>query len=92
MKRLITLALFLALVTLPGCATWRCKSPEVVEVPVAVPCRTPEITKPKLHFDESATESLSLYDKVSLLLAQDYSLKAYSIQLEAAINACKQQP
>ena len=92
MNRLGTLALLVALLALPGCATWRCKSPAVVEVPVAVPCRTPEIAKPRLHFDESATESMSLYDKVTLLLAQDYSLKAYSTQLEAAVKACQLKP
>lgn len=92
MRYLSAALLLLALAVLPGCATWICKDPKVVEVPVAVPCRTPEIAKPTLHFDNAATEGMSLYDKVTLLLSQDYSLKAYSAQLEAAVKACNQQP
>ncbi|HET8687559.1 MAG TPA: hypothetical protein VFM18_12985, partial [Methanosarcina sp.] len=88
MKNVSTWILVAALTVLPGCATFGRRSPTVVEVPVPVPCKTPSIPKPNLYFDKQAKKDMTLYKKVTLLWAQDLELKAYSEQLEAALNAC----
>ena len=76
-----------------GCATAP-STPAVktVEVAVPVPCNIPEIAKPIMHFDQYASVEMSLYEKVQLLLAQNYNLKGYTRELEAAASACRQTP
>ena len=87
---LTTLALCSAL--LAGCATTT-PDPEIrtvrVEVPVTVPCVVPNIEKPRLYFDELAKEDMAMFKKTQLLLAQDYVLKGYVEELEAAVKACQ---
>lgn len=89
MRSLLVSACISSLLFLQGCAATPSRTR--VEVPVVIACRAPEVAKPKMHFDTDATESMSLYDKLSLLLAQNYALKGYVTQLEAVVKACKQQ-
>lgn len=78
--------LALAIVSLQACSTI---FPKTVEIPVPVPCKVADIEKPKMYFDDGAKESMSLYDKLSLLLAQDYAQKGYVTKLQAALDACR---
>lgn len=67
-------------------------SVQKVEVPVVVRCRSTPVTKPVMPFDTQAKKEMSIYDKVKLLVAQDYRHKAYEAQLEAAVAECSNQP
>ncbi|MFR0690252.1 hypothetical protein ACLUTX_12705 [Enterobacterales bacterium AE_CKDN230030158-1A_HGKHYDSX7] len=85
MKRLLVLVIALA-----GCAGQVEPEPRTVrvEVPVAVPCRTPTVEVPTW-----ATASLqkgdSLQTKVRALLAELEQRKGYELQLVAAVKACR---
>ena len=58
-----------------------------VKIPVPVPCKIPEIPKPKFPFDEAKKTDPD--DKLVLLLAADRLARIdYERQLEAVINAC----
>ena len=91
MKKSVIAPVLTALLLL-GCAT---KAPDTeirtvkVEVPVTVPCVVPLIEKPRMYFDELAKEDMAMFKKTQLLLAQDYVLKGYIGELEAAIKACQ---
>lgn len=75
---------------LTGCAGRVAPEPRTVrvEVPVAVPCRAPEVSEPAW-----ATAVLqkgdSLQTKVRALLAELEQRKGYEVQLRAAVQACK---
>lgn len=77
-------------VALAGCAGQVEPEPRTVrvEVPVAVPCRTPAVEVPTW-----ATASLqkgdSLQTKVRALLAELEQRKGYELQLLAAGGACR---
>ncbi|OBY57705.1 hypothetical protein [Pseudomonas sp. AU12215] len=77
-------------VALAGCAAQVEPEPRMVrvEVPVAVPCRTPAVEVPTW-----ATASLqkgdSLQTKVRALLAELEQRKGYEVQLRAAVQACQ---
>jgi len=78
MKREIIACLFLT-----GCATNN--APNIVKVPVPVPCISPEIIEP-VYF----TGGGDIYEEVRSLLAEIELRKGYEIELRAAIEACKQ--
>lgn len=90
--RLRLLSALLSAALLVGCATKQVDA-EVktveVKVPVMVPCQVPAIEKPRLYFDELAEKDMDMFKKTQLLLAQDYVLKGYVGELEAAIRACQ---
>jgi len=77
-------------VALAGCAGQVEPEPRTVrvEVPVAVPCRTPAVEVPTW-----ATASLqkgdSLQMKVRALLAELEQRKGYEVQLRAGLEACQ---
>lgn len=79
-RYLITAAL------LCGCATT--KGPEVVKVPVAVPCIDPTDipAKPNLTFESKPWTTGA--EKAKELLVDYYNLKAYSIRLEILVSGC----
>ncbi|WP_462402194.1 hypothetical protein [Pseudomonas sp. Marseille-QA0332] len=85
-----TQVLLLAGLLLSGCATQ--VEPEVrivrVEVPVQVPCRTPDVAVPPWATD-SLRKSDSLEVKVRALLAERRQRIGYERQLIASINACQ---
>lgn len=78
------------LVALEGCVGQVVPEPRTVrvEVPVAVPCRAPEVPEPTW-----ATTVLqkgdSLQTKVRALLAEFEQRKGYEVQLRAAVQACQ---
>ncbi|MFV3415342.1 hypothetical protein ACNFH8_24010 [Pseudomonas sp. NY15436] len=82
--------LLVLVVALAGCAGQFEPEPRTVrvEVPVAVPCRTPAVEVPSW-----ATASLqkgdSLQTKVRALLAELEQRKGYEVQLVAALQACQ---
>ena len=82
--------LLVLVVALAGCAGQVEPEPRTVrvEVPVAVPCRTPAVEVPTW-----ATASLqkgdSLQTKVRALLAELEQRKGYEVQLRAAVQACQ---
>ncbi|WP_448678992.1 hypothetical protein [Pseudomonas nicosulfuronedens] len=82
--------LLVFVVALAGCAGQVEPEPRTVrvEVPVAVPCRAPEVLAPTW-----ATASLqkgdSLQTKVRALLAELEQRKGYEVQLAAAVQACR---
>lgn len=59
-----------------------------VEVPVQVPCRTPEVAVPPWAAD-SLRKTDSLEVKVRALLAERRQRIGYQKQLEAAVRACR---
>ncbi|MDU4250838.1 hypothetical protein [Pseudomonas sp.] len=82
--------LLVLVVALAGCAGQVEPEPRTVrvEVPVAVPCRTPAVEVPSW-----ATASLqkgdSLQTKVRALLAELEQRKGYEVQLLAIVRACR---
>lgn len=85
--KLLFAALFFSLATsLMGCATT--KGPEVVKVPVSVPCidstdvpKSPELKFGKEGWSNSAT-------KAKELLIDYYNLQAYATRLEILVSGC----
>lgn len=80
MKRVLIACLFLT-----GCATNDVDTPNIVKVPVPVPCISPEIIEP-VYF----TGGDDIYEKVRSLLAEIELRKGYELELRAAVEACKQ--
>ena len=79
----------LALAGLAGCAG-QVTEPRIVrvEVPVQVPCRTPEVAVPPWAAATlRKTDSLEL--KVRALLAERRQRIGYIRELEAAVGACR---
>jgi len=79
-------------VVLAGCAVQPVAEPEPriarVEVPVAVPCRTKEVTvPPRAASDLQKADSLEL--KVRALLAERRQRIGYERELLAANEACR---
>lgn len=82
--------LLVLMVALAGCGGQVEPEPRTVrvEVPVAVPCRSPAVEVPTW-----ATASLqkgdSLQTKVRALLAELEQRKGYEVQLSAAVKVCQ---
>lgn len=82
--------LLVLMIALAGCAGQVEPEPRTVrvEVPVAVPCRSPAVEVPTW-----ATASLqkgdSLQTKVRALLAELEQRKGYEVQLSAAVKVCQ---
>lgn len=80
----------LLMVALAGCAARQVAEPRTVrvEVPVAVPCKSPAVQEPTW-----ATAMLqkgdSLEVKVRALLAERQQHLGYEAQLRAAVQACQ---
>lgn len=80
-----------ALLVLAGCQTMPTSTVEV-KVPVPVTCKAVDIPLPSLPFNEKARKSMSLFDKVKLLLAQDLNRQAYETELLVSAKKCEQTP
>jgi hypothetical protein len=62
--------------------------PVTVDVPVAVPCRTPAIRQPASPL-RGVTPEAPLFDKVKAALIEIDLRKVYEAKLEAALTACQ---
>lgn len=82
--------LLVGLVALAGCSGQVVPEPRTVrvEVPVAVPCRAPEVPEPTWA-TASLQKSDTLQVKVRALLAELEQRKGYEVQLRAAVQACQ---
>jgi hypothetical protein len=88
-KLFFILASVFSMIVLSACATGPTISvPEIVKVPVTVYCKITPVQKPDLPFNTQAKTSMTLYEKVQLLLAQDQVREAYEIELEGALAGC----
>lgn len=93
MKRnLLSLAVFYAFVpfALVGCAVEPKTIFQTVEVqvPVPVPCKAPEVAKPKFALDAASVKQ-GVYSKGAAALAELKQRQAYEARLEAAVAACR---
>lgn len=90
MKRLFLILLsVLVIIVLSACAAQPVVSvPQIVNVPVTVYCKVQPVQKPDMPFDDQAERSMTLYEKVQLLLAQDQNHKGYEKQLEGSLAGC----
>lgn len=82
-KWLPILFMFAAL-ALAGCAGRVAQ----IEVPVAVPCRAPDIPKPAFAID-TITPDADVFEVARALWATIEQYEAYELQLQAAVDACK---
>ena len=62
--------------------------PVTVEVPVATPCRAPDIAAPASPLATTKADA-SLFDKVKAALIEIDLRRAYETQLQAALDACR---
>lgn len=83
MKRL---AVALIAISLSGCAIFKKPKPEVVYVPVAVPCKADTPASPNYRFHPPYDQ---VFEAVRDLLGDRELSKAYQIELEAALKACQ---
>ena len=83
--------IFSLLLVLSGCAT---TDPVIkveiqrVEVPIPVPCKTEEPTKPDFNFDK-LSENDDIFVKIRAMLADRKLHIGYEEQLSAALKSCK---
>lgn len=73
---------------LAACSSATVVKPVTVEVPVAVPCRAPEIVKPVFPTAELKPET-DLFTATRAFLAENELRQAYEAQLEAAVATCR---
>lgn len=84
--------LFLLGVTLglSGCASPQIVTKvETVKVPVTVYCKIKDVSTPDMPFDNMAKPSMTLFEKIQLLAAQDQNLKGFVTELQGAIAGCR---
>lgn len=82
--------LLVAVLLLSGCTTTPppVPKPQIVQVPVRVPCDIEEPPLPPLSFQALSQES-TLYEKVQALLADRLLHLGYEEQLRTALRGCK---
>jgi len=80
------LAILVATVFLSGCATSGVKIPETVNIPIAVPCATPDPAQPTYQYEPPYT---SVFDAIRDLLGDRELSTAYEIEQRAALKSCK---
>lgn len=61
---------------------------ERVEVPVPVPCRTPEISRPVWALD-ALQKGAGLFQRVQAAFVEIEQRRAYEARLEAAVKSCR---
>ncbi|MGD9662065.1 MAG: hypothetical protein AB7U63_12400 [Porticoccaceae bacterium] len=78
------------LIILAGCASTDpiVVRTERVEVPVQVPCRAPDIERPKWAID-ALPAGAGVFARVKAMGVELEQRRAYEAHLEAAISACK---
>lgn len=84
------LFLFLATISLVGCATTAPvinAVPQKVEIPISVACSTSVPIKPDFNFDKLTVDQ-DIYVKNRALLADRKLWQGYSTELLAALNSC----
>ena len=63
--------------------------PVTVEIPITIPCPTPNIAKPESSLSHIEPDA-SLFDKVKTTLIELDQRKIYEAEIEAALTACQQ--
>ena len=81
-------AVLLACLVLSGCAGTGPVVPVEVQVPVAVPCRIPDIERPSFAVDVLPVDA-DVWDMMAALRAERRQRMGYELQLEAALMACQ---
>lgn len=61
---------------------------ERVEVPVPVPCRTPDIARPVWALD-ALSKGATLFQRVRAMAVEIEQRRAYEARLEAAVKSCR---
>lgn len=88
MRRIACLAILAAAVS--GCAS---NAPiavrtERIEVPVSIPCKTPEVKRPAWALD-ALPSGATLYQRVRAFAVEIEQRRAYEARLEAAVKSCQ---
>ena len=81
----------LAILALAGCATDQPVIQTVtqkVEIPVAMPCKTPTPPAPDYCFNKLTSQD-DIFTDTKCLLSDRYKSQAYEINLNAALDSCK---
>jgi hypothetical protein len=78
---------FLILLFMASCGNESIYRPVAVEYPAPVPCAS-AVPKPLWPLDNLPRDA-GFYEKVRALMAENETRKAYEIQLEAALAACR---
>ncbi len=63
-------------------------APQEVKIPVAVPCKVPDVTIPAFAVD-ALDLGAGVWDQMAALRAERLQRKAYEAELEAALGACR---
>ena len=81
--------IFLIVLFLVGCGSFR--APTIIEhkVLVTVPCKITPPDKPLMPFTNSAKKTDSLFVKTKKILAEIEIRKGYETELEAAVRSCQ---
>lgn len=88
MKKIVLLALFL-LPFLGACTVAPvATTPQIVQVPVAVPCPAEMPPSPQQPFNDTATPDMSPLLKAQLYAAQSEYQQGYTDRLESTLRAC----
>ena len=77
-------ALLLTVLLLSGCAS--VQKPDVVQVPITVPCETKAPNKPTLRYSPPYD---SLFEGVRDLLGDRELMTGYDTELQAALKSCQ---
>lgn len=62
--------------------------PVEVDIPIPVPCKSPEVVKPSFGLDRVKVTQ-GIFDKGKAALSELNERKAYETRLEAALSACR---
>lgn len=84
----VFVALFGLILATAGCASFASVRTGEVEVPIAVPCRVPDVARPVFAIDTLPADA-DVFAVARALWASIEEYEAYDIELEAAIAACR---
>lgn len=85
--RRLTLALVAAVLALCGCAGSPPR-PLEVKIPVEVPCKAPDVSRPDFAVDSLPLGS-GIWDQMKALRAERRQRQGYETLLESAVKACQ---
>ena len=88
MRGSILAALVAAAILMSGCETIRTLPPEIVKVPVPVPCSVEFPVKPSIRSTEDLLK-LDRYRRTLAIWIDRQALLDYSALLEATLNGCR---
>lgn len=82
------LALMMLCAGLAGCVGTPVVRTERVDVPVSVPCHTPDV-RPPVWATADLRPDAGFYDRMTALLAELEQRKGHEMRLEAALSSCQ---